>query len=329
MSELTDSDAHRLIVKSLHGEATTAEEDLLRAWRLTSSAREAEYQGIARLLELTTRVRALVNPGAPPRATEMIAQARADAARRPRRPWVWVAAATAAVVVAAVALRELGARRLGPLANPEVGVATDDFFVDLTPSTVSLKHGSVIRLAPGSRLQLIDPSRGREVFLRGRAYFAVARVERSPFRVRSVAGDVTVLGTRFDLDAAGDSLRVVVIEGHVVISAPGGRADVLAGEVGRVVRGTVLPVVKATAVEATVDWAGRFLAFQTTPLRKAALEIERQYGVRIEILDSTVAERTITGWFASWDLDDLIRVVCTIGEARCSRHNGVVRIERL
>jgi ferric-dicitrate binding protein FerR (iron transport regulator) len=74
-------------------------------------------------------------------------------------------------------------------------------------ATARLDDGSVVRLAPRSRLRVSHAAHVRESWLDGEAYFAVAHDKARPFRVRTRAGTVEVLGTRFDLRVAADDAR--------------------------------------------------------------------------------------------------------------------------
>jgi len=90
--------------------------------------------------------------------------------------------------------------------------------------------------------------------------------------------------------------------------------------------GETAPVVRVPDIGAVVQWTGDFLAFQSTPLRDAAQEIERVYRVRVEISDAQLAQRVITAWFRDKSLDQVVDVVCLAVAARCSIEDGVVRI---
>ena len=77
-----------------------------------------------------------------------------------------------------------------------------------------------------------------------------------------------------------------------------------------------------------MDWKGRFLAFQTTPLKDAAREIERQYGLRVVISDSALAAETISGWFVDKNQSELMKIVCMVVNASCSTEGNIVRMRR-
>src|SRR5262249_24351181 len=133
-------------------------------------------------------------------------------------------------------------------------------------STVRLADGSVVRLAPESRLRIDNKGTGRDVWLEGRAYFIVTKREHQQFRVGSAAGDVVVLGTRFDVNTRTDQLGLVVVEGRVALEVGPDHVEVAANNHTRVARG-ISPITTTIAkVDSAVSWVGNLIVFQDTPL---------------------------------------------------------------
>src|SRR5439155_1723150 len=231
------------------------------------------------------------------------------------------------LVAAAVALVSLGFAGFRILTGrtPSVEFGADEFVTGPEDvSTVTLRDGSVVRLGPRTRLTLTGRGSNREVRLEGRAFFAVAHAPERPFRILTSAGTVTALGTRFDLQARVENLDLALLEGRVVLSTPGKEVSLQAGEAARVVDGTPLPVARIPDGDRLIQWAGNFLAFQQTPLDEAAQEIERHYGMRIAITDSSLAHQTVTAWFVDRGLGEVLRILCAATLAECSLEPGHV-----
>ena len=235
----------------------------------------------------------------------------------------WVGLGSAAA--AAVAILTLAASRI--LADGQsCGAFGADQFVTGPEGafTVTLSDGTVVRLGPRTRLRLMEKGPGREVKLEGRAFFAVAHDPRRPFRIVTSAGTVRALGTRFELQAGGQNLSLALLEGRVVLSTPGNEVVLQPGQAMRVVDGTTLPVRPIPDVERLMRWAGNFLAFQETPLKDAVLEIEQHYHARVQVVDSVLANRTVTAWFADRTAEEVLRIVCAATLAECSFRPGLV-----
>jgi ferric-dicitrate binding protein FerR (iron transport regulator) len=313
-----------LLARFLKGEATPEEEYAVQQWRRASYQNELEYRELALLVRWSARIPELIEVPARPFAAELLRRRGRDvtpiARHRGARAGRWLAAAAGVAVFVGAYLY---ASRAAPPATSAFGVREIVTSASET-STLELRDGTVIRLAPSSRLRVVDDGGRREVVLEGHAFFAVAKQYGTPFAIRTQAGEITVLGTRLDVEARGRDMRLVVVEGHVALSTGNDRTELSAGEMSRVTDGLPTPVVRVPDIGALVQWAGDFLAFQSTPLRDAAREIERAYGVRVEIPDRALAQRVITAWFRDRSLSEVMDVVCLAVAARCTIEGGVV-----
>lgn len=325
-----------LIIAFLTSEATDREERELLKWRRASPENEFYYREFVRTWELAAGGDAPLAPGPPPTVEEVVRAATApvgSAAWAPGthretdwRSWFLRGSVAAALVLFGFALSRFAP---GGGSSPR-GFGANEIVTGMSETaTVTLRDGTVVRLAPRSRLRLVDRVEAREVALEGRAYFAVAREELRPFRILTAAGTVETRGTRFDLQTDAEDLQLIMIEGRVAVTAGGREVEVAAGELTRVLSGTLVPAERVPDAMAMVDWTGRFLAFQATPLRQAALEIARAYRVRIEVTDSALAERTVTTWFADRSLEEVLRIVCGVVVAECSQRDDLVTMKPL
>jgi transmembrane sensor len=191
-------------------------------------------------------------------------------------------------------------------------------------ATVTLVDGTVVKLGPESRLRIEGGRSTRQVSFQGRAFFAVAHDAKKPFEIRTPSGDITVLGTRFDLQALQKDLQVAVLEGRVTLRARGNEAQVGYGELGRVLDGVPVPTIKAASTESSTKWLGNFFAFQSTPLRDVVAEILRRRGsdVAIVIADSSLQDRAVTGAFDEADYRVTLRIICAAVVAECEIREG-------
>jgi transmembrane sensor len=321
----------QLLFRSLNGQTTPAEEAAVLAWRRESAENERAYRELAEVLAATDAWGQSIEtrPPSPFKLIHLIASRR-SADRAPVEPsgqrWRWrlwfggMAAAAALLVYVDVVQVGLPIAARGELKADEFVTGASE------TATVTLRDGTVVRLAPQSRLRLSGRRGAREVWLRGRAFFAVAKDPTRPFVIETSAGRVEVLGTRFEIQAEADDMRVLVVEGRVALLGRAGKAEIRAGEMRRVVAGTTLPAVKVPDLVASVSWMGNFLVFQETPLGRAAREIERLYDVHIEITDSALALQTITTWFADQPLEQVTTIFCMVAEARCTESEGRITV---
>lgn len=307
-----------LICRSLRGRTTAAEEEALRAWRLESDSNEAHYRELVVLLtEVDAALSAEPVPPAPPLNVLLggtVPEVR-PTARRGEAFWRRAGVVAAAAAAAVVLLVNLAGRDT----PPPFSLQTGEFITGATETaTAVLSDGTVVRLAPGSRLRIPEVAGSREVMLDGQAYFAVTEVPGHPFRVRTRAGEALVLGTRFEVLVTNGGLRLIVLEGRVALEAGGRQVEVGAGEMSLVTDGATTSAIKVEDLDPLMEWLGRFMVFQATPLREAARELERAYGIPVIVTDSLLARETVTGWYADRGFEEVLMFVCAVVRANCS-----------
>lgn len=321
----------KLILAALQERLTPGEAAQLDAWRRASPYNEAHYQTIARLWRLSDRADPLESrePPAP-----SLAELQSRQSRRPlgghgavalrRTTWLrWVAAGAAAAALLFGVIRASH----DPVDAGGVLGASEFVTEHAEMATASLDDGSIVRLAPESRLRVAPVAHRREVWLDGEAFFAVAKDSSRPFAVRTRAGSVEVLGTRFDLRVIGDELRLVVTEGKVALTSGEHRQLVLAGQIAHVRNGRAPVVESAVKVDSLLSWTAGFIVFQNTPLHQVARELEHRYGVRVLLPDSTIASRTVTAWFTKQDFPQILFAICRAVDAHCTLRDNVASIE--
>jgi len=331
---------NEIIARAVGGMASEEEVQALRAWRARSSENERHYYEVAHiLLEADEVMWNEVAGSKPPAVGEIISLASMDpprasssASRSDSRgvPVGWAAIAAMVVLVAAgIAGLMPSLQSAGdvPLQEATVPFGPREVVTGASETTiVRLGDGTVVRLAPNSRLLIPDalgPEGARQVWLSGRAFFAVTRDDAGrPFLVRSHAGDATVLGTRFDIQVAEDDLQVLVVEGVVRLNAQdpaSGEVDVNASQ-----RGVVSPLyapirddLDENAIDEHLDWLGNFLVFEATPLHRVARELERRYDVPVRILDPSLEQETVRGMFLDQGIEDVVDVICRALSVHC------------
>lgn len=313
-----------IIIRSLQGRATLAEEEALRAWRQESLQHERHYRDMAR----AWRAAGVIEPSAAsvPRlpSTSLRAERRLPFVHGFGQP-----VRTAARIAAVVALLAIGAAvgALRRAQDPPALLAEELNTGRGEMVTTRLNDGTVVRLAPESRLRVTGSVQRREVWLDGHAFFAVAREEERRFVVRTRAGEAVVLGTRFDVRVQNDQMQVFVVEGRVAHHAGGETVQVGAMELSRAAEGERPAVEPIEDPQPLLSWMGEFLVFQSTPIREVARELERRFDVQVRVADGTVAERTVTAWFTDESLADVLLIICRAADARCMTRDNTVTIE--
>jgi transmembrane sensor len=315
-----------IIIRSLQGRSSPADEEALRRWRQESLHNERHYRDMAR----TWRLAGLIEPGsadvhaaaapahAVPPLKVMKPVSRSSRFRR---------AATALLAAAAFIAVGIG---IGLITGPADAdrLAAEEFVTGRHEMvTVRLTDGTVVRLAPSSRLRVGQQGRERQVWLDGRGFFAVAKDSSRAFVVRTRTGDAVVLGTRFDVNVDENGMQVFVVEGRVAHQAGGAEVEVGAMQLSRVTEGGPPEVQAIADSKPLLSWLGEFLVFQATPMREVALELERRFDVVVRVADPGIAARTVTAWFTDESLEEVLLIVCRAADAHCTIRDDRVSIE--
>lgn len=316
-----------IIIRSMQGTATPAEEESLRGWRQESLQHERHYREMAR----AWRAAGLIEPVSTPLSRLPVRTARDRggvpllARLEQSRPFArrlgWAAAIAALLAIG------VGIGVSWRSAEPRALLAEEFTTGRGEMVTTRLNDGTVVRLASESRLRVTGSVQRREVWLDGHAFFAVAREESRAFVVRTRAGEAIVLGTRFDVRVEGDRMQVFVVEGRVAHHAGGETVQVGAMELSRAADGERPAVQTIEDPQPLLSWLGEFLVFQSTPIREVAHELERRFGVQVRVADGAVAERTVTAWFTDERLADVLLIICRAADARCVVRDSTVTIE--
>jgi ferric-dicitrate binding protein FerR (iron transport regulator) len=126
----------------------------------------------------------------------------------------------------------------------------------------------------------------REVELRGEAYFEVAKNATKPFKVSIITpngsgGTVTVLGTKFNINAYTDeaTVKTMLVEGSVRVEKNNVSKIISPGE--QALSSNVITVIKADVREAIAWKEGKFL-FRDATIRSIGEQLKRWYDIEVE-----------------------------------------------
>nr|WP_286670486.1 FecR domain-containing protein [Fodinibius salsisoli] len=170
--------------------------------------------------------------------------------------------------------------------------------------TIKLNDGSRIILNAHSNLvYTVDPADSNEVevFLDGEAHFSVAKRENpgdAPFKVRTSAGYVKVMGTEFVVSTRNQGTQVVLEEGSVAL-APMNRESretvMKPGELAEFNADSKHIRSRLVNTEVYSSWTTYQLVFDKTPLADVVDRLENTFGIKVVVRQADLYERTISG----------------------------------
>ncbi len=234
----------------------------------------------------------------------MVPGARASVARKVVR----LGAVVALVVMAAAGIT------YNQFGNPLLMLTSD---YRTAPGEVRLVHlpdGSTVELGPSSALALDYTAQERRVrLLEGEAFFTAAPragAEERPFVTEAAGGETRALGTQFVVDVRDDGAKVLAVEHKIEVSLGSAPAVVLSpGEEVRYEPDGGLTEVQTRDLAQATAWRRGMLVFDDVPLAAVVDTLNRYRRGRIVIMDSALAQRRVSGVFATSGLSDAISTI--------------------
>jgi ferric-dicitrate binding protein FerR (iron transport regulator) len=180
-----------------------------------------------------------------------------------------------------------------------------------------LSDGTKVKLNSGSSMRYpvqFLPGNNRKVFLRGEAYFDVAKDTEHPFIVNANDLEVQVLGTQFNLSYYPEDLEIttVLVEGSVELYKDG--ADRNTNTVTQLRPGQKAAwrgadnkmSVNQVDTEIYTAWREGYLLFKATPFSKIKTKLERHFNITIEDRDKHMEKEVYTATFREETIEEIL-----------------------
>ena len=171
----------------------------------------------------------------------------------------------------------------------------------------------------------------RRVFLKGEAFFQVAKDEMKPFRVETGALEIEALGTQFDVSAYQDDGKwmTTLVEGRVRVSDKDARQTCILEPGKQALLHNNMLTVSDVNVEEITGWKeGRFV-FRNMTMENIARQLERWYDVEIGFPDVMVRYYRFTGVMKRYNrLSQLIEMIEETTDVKFQVNGRDVKIYR-
>ncbi|PXA83451.1 iron dicitrate transport regulator FecR [Nostoc sp. 3335mG] len=287
-----------------------AEQAALEAWMYADRRHRGALLRAQAALSLLDRGRAL-GP---------IEEEAADEAPAPDRRWFlkFGGGAMAAAIAGGVGLK------LWPKGTP---ISTGIGEIRRMP----LADGSVAVVNSASRLRVAFTRERRDIELaEGEAWFEVAHNRARPFTVHAGPVRVQAVGTAFDVRRRDRGSDVTVTEGTVKLWSTNSDAEptlVSAGNHATVRDDGSVEVASLTpaASDQNLAWRDGRIVLDDMTLAAAAAEFNR-YGTRQLLVDPSLADKQVVGWFRTDDMDGFATASAAMVGGRVERDRNTIRI---
>jgi len=208
---------------------------------------------------------------------------------------------------------------------------TDYITANKQKSTVVLQDSSIVQLNSGSRLSVpVNFGKNtRTVSLEGEAYF---EVENGPlnFIIHTDIGQITVLGTKFNVRSRYPRMEVIVNEGMVEVTSTTLLKDssviITKGEMVLCKAGQYPDLSRSVGINQYPGWLNNKMTLRESELSEVFREIEHRFDVRIIQDDKQLDQLKISGLFEASDLDSLMSSVCNLIEKEYRSENDKIII---
>jgi len=324
--QYTFENIDELIAKRFAGEIGEAEEVALETWRSSSEANHQYFEQMQRLWQKANLAQsALSHPldveAALARTKSKIQQIPPKGTARvvPMAYWRYGIAAAITLLVGAFWFFQQNS----PTSTVQLA-ATENTLRD------TLSDGSMVALNQHSSLSTAFSKKHRRIRMRGEAYFEVAKNPEKPFVIEVAQVEVTVIGTRFNVDNRSDSTKVIVSveEGKVKVQI--GRQIIFlnAGEQAtidcsneQIIRSKLLPSGNVKA------WFDRKFVFDDVPLSEVIPILENAYNVKIELKNKDLGNCRLHAPFNNEPIERVLDLIAETFSLKVTSSSGIYLLD--
>lgn len=316
-----------LIIRHLAGETSSAEEQQLFDWRMQSSDHEQQFNDLKKIMSAadehyrTTQLPKIDLDAEWKRFTETVEDG--DKVRSLNTFGIWLKIAASLLLIAVTA----GIIYFYSNKNEVQLYATAGNVLE-----VKLPDGSTVTLNRNSELSFDENfgEQGRNVTLKGEAFFDVQRDTQKPFVISAKDARVEVLGTSFNVQAYDsiDNVEVIVKTGSVRLSVPkiNKQVQLSPGRKG-IFESQSENVNEAENTDANyISWNTQKIFFNEAHLFSVIETLEKTYHVNIKINGTVSDTCLVTVSFDHQTLDAVLNVLENTLNLKYTRNGNEIEI---
>ena len=173
-----------------------------------------------------------------------------------------------------------------------------------------LPDGSVVWLNAGSTISYPKHfGKNREIKLNGEAYLEVQK-DKKPFIVKSVYGDVKVLGTKFNVFAyENEPFRTTLVEGAVAIKDFQNSKELILEPGFQYTAQKGSGILEKVIPEMYTSWKDGKMVFRREPFGLVAKRLERWFNVSIKLEGEAIKNLWYTGTIEMETVSEVLELV--------------------
>jgi transmembrane sensor len=194
---------------------------------------------------------------------------------------------------------------------------------------ITLEDNSQVALNANSSLRVPRYSFGygdREVYLKGEAEFSITHTPTHQKFIVTTPDQlsVEVLGTKFIVYSRPRGSKVILQTGKVRVSNASNESLTIApGDIVSLDHKGALQKQPAQSIEKYAAWKDRRFIFDHTSLQEITYLIEENFGVKVSIPDTALANRSITGTFQANNVKEMFEMLSDVSGIQISQQDKV------
>lgn len=207
--------------------------------------------------------------------------------------------------------------------------------------TAKMSDGSLIEVGAMSRVSVDYTPTERSIWLEeGEAFFEVASDADRPFIVSTPLGNVTAIGTAFNVKLSNDRIVVTVTEGEVKMNVPRENATIssdgvessfvaagiTAGEAVLYTENAGLEIEHTAPLKENIAWRNKNLGYRTETLKYVISDLQRYSNLKFKIADPRVASMQYSGTVRPDKVDKWLKALPEVFPIEIYTINDVVII---
>ncbi|MDX1636897.1 MAG: FecR domain-containing protein [Balneolaceae bacterium] len=207
---------------------------------------------------------------------------------------------------------------------------------------VNVSDGTKVVLNESSQIRYRDDygHSSRDIYLQGEAYFEVNHDHPTPFLVHARGAVIEDIGTKFNVNTRREDqgTEVVVSEGKVRVSPekPAAENDstvdksltsvvVSEGQKASVKNNPDDLTVEKADLHRSLAWLQDRLIFDDEPLSQVISQLENHYGITVEVADSSLFNKYVTGSFQDESVENVAKVLAISMQAGYSLEDSTLQ----
>lgn len=197
---------------------------------------------------------------------------------------------------------------------------------------VELSDGTLVHLNSGTSFKYpvnFLPSKPREVYIQGEAYFKVFHDPKHKFIVHANGFQTEVLGTKFNVDSykGSSASKITLLKGSVRVSISDQSSQILEPDQMAIINNSDNKMeVQQVIGNNSIAWIDGYLLFQNERFGEIIPELERQYDVVIHNQNQDLAKKRFRGKFKDENLEDILKTFSSASHFKFEKNKDQIFI---